>query len=186
VGLLDVPSLSIAPRAHVFLARTFDIVGPGGAAVGSIEGGSTSLELRDDSGAPVATFGRPWVVMRTSISVTLADGRAVGTVQQITPFGRIRFDLLDPSGGAMGSLEPAGYGAQNFAINDASGTTLGRLTRAWRFFMRTGDYALEFSSSASADIRILAIAAVVAIDKAVRRRRRGGGGGGVAGGGGAA
>ena len=177
MGLLDVPSLSIAPRAHLLLARTFDILGADGAVVGSIQGGSTNLELLDASGGSVATFGRPWVWMLTSISVTLAGGRAIGTVQQLTPFGRIRFDLLDPSGGSMGSLEPNGYGATDFAINDTSGTTVGRLTRAWRFFMRTGDYGLEFSSDASADIRVLAIAAVVAVDKAVRRRRRGGGGG---------
>jgi hypothetical protein len=170
--LLEEPRLAIAPRRSILLARDFDVADGEGRPVAIITGDGVRFRLLDLRASAVAEFGRPWVLFLTRVDVLDHDGSPVGSVGQVTPFGRVRFQLADAEGAPTGMLEPEGFGAQAFGLLDADGAEQGRIERKWGFFMRTGEYLVTFGPGTDRDLRLLAIGGVIAIDKAIGRRRR--------------
>lgn len=178
MGIVDEPVLVVRPQAHFLLARTFLIEGAGGRPAGTIGGTSTLLRMTGADGSAVATFERPWMFFRVRVDVKDATGAPVGSAVQLTPLARIRFELRHPGGRPLGALTPNGFGAFSFDLIDTGGARLGTLGRRYRWWLRTGDYTLEFTPGADTTTRLLALAAVVGVDKVVHRRRANDAGGG--------
>lgn len=170
MGLLDEKTWLIEPVWHFLLTRSFDILSPAGNRLGSITGGSIDLEVRDADENVIATLERPWQLFRVKVYVTDAGGVGHGSVFQVTPLGRIRFEIRDTAGAVIGAISPTKAWATEFDLTDKSGSVLARITRRYRFW-RTGSYTVDFDAGSTGATRMFALAGVVALDKAIDGRR---------------
>jgi hypothetical protein len=93
-------------------------------------------------------------------------------------FGKIRFDLDDPSGASLGMIKAENWRAWNFSIVDQSEHEVGRITKSWEGLARTlfttaDHYMLEVDPSVQGKLRLLMLASASAIDLALKQDSRG-------------
>lgn len=170
MALMDARKVLVEPAWTFLLTRRFDISDAERNVIGSITGGSIDLEIRDAEGRALGYIERPWKLLRVRVQVADAERRRVGSIVQVTPWGRIRFEVFDERGSGDGAIAPTQAWAMAFDLTDASGARRARIGRRYRFW-RTGSYSVEFEDGADDRTRLLALAGIVAIDKAVDGRR---------------
>jgi len=93
------------------------------------------LEVRDARG-PVLLLTRPAKLMKSRVLVQRPDGSPVGEIVQANVFGKIRFDLV-AGGQLVGAIQAENWRAWDFAITDAGGTEVARITKKWEGLART-------------------------------------------------
>jgi uncharacterized protein YxjI len=134
------------------------------------------LEVRDPTG-PVLVLTRPAKVVRSRVEVTRPDGRPVGEVVQANVFGRIRFDLV-VGGQPVGAIQAENWRAWDFAISDASGREVARITKKWEGFARTmfttaDNYVVQVHERLAEPLASLVLASALTVDTALKQDDRG-------------
>ena len=169
MGLLDEKTWLVEPVWTFLLTRRFDIIGIDGSRIGDIEGTSVDLDVRAVDGNLVASFERPWKIFRVSVHILDAERKKIGSIVQITPMGRIRFEIRDSNDVTTGSMSPTESWAFGFEVSIGS-KVIATVSRKYRFF-RTGSYGVEFREGADHAMKLLTLGGIVALDKTIDGRR---------------
>ena len=134
------------------------------------------LEVRDARG-PVLVLTRPAKIVKSRVQVTRPDGAPIGEIVQANVFGRIRFDLV-AGGQLVGAIQAENWRAWNFAIVDASGTEVARITKTWEGLARTlfttaDSYVVHQHIRLPEPLASLVIASALTVDTALKQDDRG-------------
>jgi uncharacterized protein YxjI len=134
------------------------------------------LEVRDARG-PVLVLTRPAKFVKSRVVVERADGTPIGEIVQAKVFGRIRFDLV--SGGQLvGAIQAENWRAWDFAITDAAGTEVARITKKWEGLARTlfttaDRYVVLVHYRLPEPLASMVIASALTVDTALKQDERG-------------
>jgi uncharacterized protein YxjI len=134
------------------------------------------LEVRDVRG-PILVLTRPAKIMKSRVQVTRPDGAPVGEIVQANMFGKIRFDLV-AGGQLVGAIQAENWRAWNFAISDAAGTEVARITKTWEGLARTlfttaDNYVVHVHGRPAEPLASLVIASALTVDTALKQDERG-------------
>jgi uncharacterized protein YxjI len=134
------------------------------------------LEVRDASG-PVLVLTRPAKVVKSRVLVQRPDGAPVGEIVQANVFGRIRFDLVE-NGQRVGAIQAENWRAWDFAITDAAGIEVARITKKWEGLARTlfttaDRYVVLVHYRLPEPLASLVIASALTVDTALKQDDRG-------------
>jgi uncharacterized protein YxjI len=146
---------------------------------------TTKLTVYDAVGAKILELVRPAKVFKSTVEIRDGNGTLVGKIVQENVVGKKRFRLDGPNGEPIGSIDAENWRSWDFAIRDAAGTEVGRITKKWAGFLREGfttadSYLLQISGAVSRPMRSVMVAAAAGIDTALKQDDTGGPGfGGV-------
>src|SRR4051794_33947015 len=134
------------------------------------------LEVRDARG-PVLVLTRPAKVVKSRVLVQRPDGTPLGEVVQANVFGKIRFDLV-ANGQLVGAIQAENWRAWDFAITDAAGTEVARITKKWEGLARTmfttaDRYVVLVHYRLPEPLASMVIASALTIDTALKQDDRG-------------
>jgi uncharacterized protein YxjI len=134
------------------------------------------LEVRD-AGGVVLVLTRPAKVIKSRVQVTRADGTPVGDIIQANVFGKIRFDLV-ADGQLVGAIQAENWRAWNFAITDAGGTEIARITKTWEglaktLFTTADNYVVHVHTRLPDPLASLVVASALTVDTALKQDDRG-------------
>jgi uncharacterized protein YxjI len=134
------------------------------------------LEVRDATG-PVLVLTRPAKLLRSRVQVARPDGAPVGEIAQANAFGRIRFDLV-VGGQVVGAIQAENWRAWNFAISDAQGREIARITKKWEGLARTvfttaDTYVVQVHRRLAEPLASLVLASALTVDTALKQDDRG-------------
>jgi uncharacterized protein YxjI len=134
------------------------------------------LEVRDANG-PVLVLTRPAKLMKSRIIVERPDGSPIGEIVQANVFGKIRFDLV-AGGQVVGAIQAENWRAWDFAITDASGTEVARITKKWEGLARTmfttaDRYVVLVHFRLPEPLASMVIASALTVDTALKQDDRG-------------
>ncbi len=101
-------------------------------------------------------------------------GRRVGKIVQKNVFGKKRFALEDSLGQLVGAINAENWRAWDFAIEDATGVEVGRITKKWAGLLKEGfttadTYVLAVTGSVAPDLRLMMIASAAGVDLALKQ-----------------
>ena len=193
----DVLVISQKPK-FVEMTNEYAITGEDGAELGAIrqEGQSkarkllrlvssvdqfltTRLTVYDAGGAKFLELVRPAKVFKSTVEIHDANGTLVGKIVQENVVGKKRFRLDGPNGEPIGSIDAENWRSWDFAIRDAAGTEVGRITKTWAGILREGfttadSYLLQISGVVSRPMRSVMVAAAAGIDTGLKQDDTGG------------
>lgn len=134
------------------------------------------LEVRDARG-PLLVLTRPAKFVRSRVVVQRPDGAPVGEIVQAKVFGRIRFDLV-ANGHVVGAIQAENWRAWDFAVTDAAGTEIARITKKWeglaRALFTTADrYVVLVHFRLPDPLASLVVASALTVDTALKQDDRG-------------
>jgi uncharacterized protein YxjI len=134
------------------------------------------LEVRDARGV-VLVLTRPAKVVKSRVQVTRPDGSPVGEIVQANVFGKIRFDLV-ANGQLVGAIQAENWRAWNFAITDAAGTEVARITKTWEGLARTlfttaDNYVVHVHFRLPDPLASMVVASALTVDTALKQDDRG-------------
>jgi uncharacterized protein YxjI len=134
------------------------------------------LEVRDARG-PVLVLTRPAKFVKSRVVVQRPDGARVGEIVQANVFGKIRFDLV-ANGQLVGAIQAENWRAWDFAITDAAGTEIARITKKWEGMARTlfttaDRYVVLVHFRLPEPLASLVIASALTVDTALKQDDRG-------------
>jgi uncharacterized protein YxjI len=134
------------------------------------------LEVRDANGTQLV-LTRPAKIMKSRVQVTRGDGAPVGEIVQATMFGKIRFDLV-AGGQVVGAIQAENWRAWNFAISDAAGQEVARITKTWEGLARTlfttaDTYVVHVHTRLPDPLASLVVASALTVDTALKQDDRG-------------
>ncbi|MGY1718019.1 phospholipid scramblase-related protein [Blastococcus sp. SYSU DS0552] len=134
------------------------------------------LEVRDARG-PVLVLTRPAKLMRSRVVVERPDGTPVGEIVQANVFGRIRFDLV-AGGQLVGAIQAENWRAWDFAVTDAAGVEVARITKKWEGLARTmfttaDRYVVLVHYRLPEPLASMVIASALTVDTALKQDERG-------------
>jgi uncharacterized protein YxjI len=134
------------------------------------------LEVRDATGT-VLVLTRPAKIMKSRVQVTRADGQPIGEIVQANVFGKIRFDLV-ANGQLVGAIQAENWRAWNFAITDAAGTEVARITKTWEglaktLFTTADNYVVHVHVRLPEPLASLVVASSLTVDTALKQDDRG-------------
>ncbi|MCW2580213.1 MAG: uncharacterized protein JWR82_1814 [Blastococcus sp.] len=134
------------------------------------------LEVRDARG-PVLVLTRPAKIMKSRVVVQRPDGAPVGEIVQANVFGKIRFDLV-ADGRLVGAIQAENWRAWDFAITDAAGTEVARITKTWEGLARTlfttaDRYVVLVHFRLPEPLASLVVASALTVDTALKQDDRG-------------
>jgi uncharacterized protein YxjI len=198
MSLIDHDRIVINQKAKIIEVTTeFMIRDPDGNQIGVIrqEGQSTlkkiarfvgqidqfmthTLAAYDTDGRKVLSLTRPRKIVKSRVVVSDGAGMEVGEIRQQNVFGKIRFGLHDTAGNKIGEIQAENWRAWDFAIVDATGAEVGRITKTWEglaktMFTTADDYLLDLRPGLSGPLRMLAFASAVGVDTALKQDSRG-------------
>jgi uncharacterized protein YxjI len=134
------------------------------------------LEVHDATG-PVLVLTRPAKIVRSRVVVSRPDGALIGEIVQANVFGKIRFDFVS-DGGLVGAIQAENWRAWNFAILDAAGTEVARITKKWEGLARTlfttaDRYVVLVHYRLPEPLASMVIASALTVDTALKQDDRG-------------
>jgi uncharacterized protein YxjI len=134
------------------------------------------LEVRDARG-PVLVLTRPAKLVRSRVVVERPDGDPVGEIVQANVFGRIRFDLV-ANGQLLGAIQAENWRAWDFAITDAAGVEVARITKKWEGLARTlfttaDRYVVLVHYRLPEPLASMVLASALTVDTALKQDDRG-------------
>jgi uncharacterized protein YxjI len=132
------------------------------------------LSMYDAQGQKVVELVRPRKFMKSRVEISDGSGRPVGTIVQKNVFGKKRFALEGASGETLGAINAENWRAWDFAIEDATGAEVGRITKKFAGLVReaftTADnYLLEISGQVSGDLRLMMLGSAAGVDLALKQ-----------------
>ena len=134
------------------------------------------LEVRDATGVPLV-LTRPAKLVKSRVEVSRGDGMPIGEIVQANVFGKIRFDFV-AAGQVVGGIQAENWRAWDFAIVDAAGTEVARITKRWEGLARTlfttaDKYVVHVHFTLPEPLASLVIAAALSVDTALKQDDRG-------------
>jgi uncharacterized protein YxjI len=134
------------------------------------------LEVRDARG-PVLVLTRPAKVVKSRVLVQRPDGSPIGEIVQANVFGKIRFDLV-ANGQLVGAIQAENWRAWDFAITDAAGTEVARITKKWEGLARTlfttaDRYVVLVHYRLPEPLASMVVASALTVDTALKQDDRG-------------
>jgi uncharacterized protein YxjI len=132
------------------------------------------LAVYDRDGTKVVELLRPRKVMKSRVEITDGEGWPVGTIVQHNVFGKKRFALEGATGETLGAINAENWRAWDFAIEDASGAAVGRITKKWGGLLKEGfttadNYVLEISGAVSPGLRLMMLGSAAGVDLALKQ-----------------
>jgi len=134
------------------------------------------LEVRDSRG-PVLVLTRPAKFMKSRVIVQRPDGAPIGEIVQANVFGKIRFDLV-ANGTVVGAIQAENWRAWDFAVVDAAGVEVARITKKWEGLARTlfttaDRYVVLVHYRLPEPLASMVIASALTVDTALKQDDRG-------------
>lgn len=134
------------------------------------------FDITDSSGSLVMSVTRPAKVLKSTVLVNDSTGGEIGRIVQENVFGKIHF-ALEAGGAKVGAIKAENWRAWNFAIEDASGREVARITKkfaglAREVFTTADSYVVEIHEIPSQPLHSLVIAAALSIDTALKQDSR--------------
>jgi uncharacterized protein YxjI len=134
------------------------------------------LEVRD-AGGPVLVLTRPAKLVKSRVIVERPDGSPIGEIVQANVFGKIRFDLV-ANGQLVGAIQAENWRAWDFAIIDAAGTEVARITKKWEGLARTmfttaDRYVVLVHFRLPEPLASMVVASALTVDTALKQDDRG-------------
>ena len=134
------------------------------------------LEVRDARG-PVLVLTRPAKLMKSRVVVERPDGAPIGEIVQASVFGKIRFDLV-AGGQLVGAIQAENWRAWDFAVTDAAGTEVARITKTWEGLARTmfttaDRYVVLVHYRLPDPLASMVVASALTVDTALKQDARG-------------
>ncbi len=134
------------------------------------------LEVRDSSGV-VLVLTRPAKVLKSRVLVERPNGQPIGEIVQANVFGKIRFDLV-AGGQVVGGIQAENWRAWDFAVTDAGGTEIARITKNWEGLARTlfttaDKYVVQVHFKLPEPLASMVIASALTVDTALKQDDRG-------------
>ncbi len=134
------------------------------------------LEVRDATGV-VLLLTRPAKVVKSRVVVARPSGEVLGEIVQANVFGRIRFDLV-VNGQVVGAIQAENWRAWDFAITDAGGVEVARITKTWEglaktMFTTADNYVVQIHRPLEEPLRSLVVASAHSVDTALKQDDRG-------------
>ncbi|RZU34349.1 phospholipid scramblase-related protein [Blastococcus saxobsidens] len=195
-SLYDQPVLLVSQKTKLIeLTNEYAVLDGQGAQIGAVVqvGQSTAkkavrlftqldqflthrLEVRDARG-PVLVLTRPAKVMKSRVVVERPDGTPLGEIVQANVFGRIRFDLV-VGDQVIGAIQAENWRAWDFAVVDAAGTEVARITKKWEGLARTmfttaDRYVVLVHYRLPEPLASMVIASALTVDTALKQDDRG-------------
>ena len=132
--------------------------------------------MRDARG-PVLVLTRPAKFVRSRVVIQRPDGALIGEIVQANVFGKIRFDLVT-HGQLVGAIQAENWRAWDFAVTDAAGTEVARITKKWEGLARTlfttaDRYVVLIHVRLPEPLASLVIASALTVDTALKQDERG-------------
>ncbi|HEU4488121.1 MAG TPA: phospholipid scramblase-related protein [Actinomycetota bacterium] len=136
------------------------------------------LALYDTDGNKLLQLVRPAKIFKSKFSVEDGNGNSIGSIVQRNVFGKIGFELLNPGGGELGRIQAENWRAWDFAIVDNDGKEIGRIDKKFvgvlkAVFTPADNYIVDIDPTLEGEIRLLTIAAAIAVDTALKQDARG-------------
>jgi uncharacterized protein YxjI len=137
-----------------------------------------TLAIYDAGNSKVIEVVRPRKLVKSRFDVKDGSGRKVGRIVQKNVFGKINFDLLGDQDHKLGAIKAENWRAWDFSIVDSTDTEIGRIDKKFvgiaKAIFTTGDnYVVDISPAAKGDLRLMALAASLAVDTALKQDARG-------------
>jgi hypothetical protein len=134
------------------------------------------LEVRDGTGT-ILVLTRPAKLVKSRLQVARPDGTPIGEIVQANVFGKIRFDLV-ADGRLVGAIQAENWRAWNFAVVDAAGTEVARITKTWEGLARTlfttaDNYVVHVYFRLPEPLASMVIASALTVDTALKQDDRG-------------
>ncbi len=135
------------------------------------------LQITDANGQVVLQLTRPRKIMKSSVIVADGAGNEIGRIVQQNMIGKIRFGLM-ANGQQLGEIRAENWRAWNFAIVDAAGTEVARVTKTFEgiaktLFTTADNYVLQVHQRPSEPLNSLVVASALSIDTALKQDQRG-------------
>lgn len=132
-----------------------------------------TLQVVDVSGQVLMVMTRPAKFMKSRLNITDGAGRPIGEIVQQNVIGKIRFSL-EAGGQTLGSINAENWRAWNFAIRDAAGDEIARVTKTWEglakaMFTTADNYVLQIHRPLPDPLRQLVVASALCIDTALKQ-----------------
>ena len=135
------------------------------------------LAMYDKEGTKVVELLRPRKVLKSRVEITDGKGLPVGVIVQENVFGKKRFSLDGAAGETLGRINAENWRAWDFAIEDATGQEVGRITKKWAGLLKEGfttadNYVLEITGGVSDDLRLMMLGSAAGVDVALKQDER--------------
>jgi uncharacterized protein YxjI len=132
------------------------------------------LAMYDKDGTKVVELLRPRKVFKSRVEITDGEGRPVGVIVQQNVFGKKKFGLESATGAQLGQINAENWRAWDFAIEDASGQEVGRITKKWAGLLKEGfttadNYVLEITGQVSDELRLMMLGSAAGVDLALKQ-----------------
>jgi uncharacterized protein YxjI len=135
---------------------------------------SKKFSVVDADGTTVLALQRGAKFIKSKIEVLDGQGTPVGMIAQQNAIGKIRFGFTGANGEDLGGIFAENWRAWNFRMEDPSGKEVGRVTKEWagamkEMFTTADNYLVELSPDLTGTARMLAFAAAVTVDTALKQ-----------------
>jgi uncharacterized protein YxjI len=136
------------------------------------------LALYDTEGIKLLQLVRPAKIFKSKVSVEDGSGNSIGSIVQRNVFGKIGFELLSSEGRELGRIQAENWRAWDFAIVNNDGKEVGRIDKKFvgvlkAVFTPADNYIVDIDPTLEGDLRLLTIAAAIAVDTALKQDARG-------------
>jgi hypothetical protein len=137
------------------------------------------LGVYDGFGAKVMAMVRPRKILKSTLQILDAGGVERGRIVQQNVVGKKRFPCRALRATRSGRSTPRNWRSWDFAIHDASGAEVGRITKQWAGVLREGfttadHHMFQVTGAPSPDLRFLMVAAAAGVDTALKQDDTGG------------
>jgi uncharacterized protein YxjI len=198
MSLLTAPRLVMSQKPKIVeLTNQYIIMDPEGSPLGHVDQQGQSrirkalrfatdfdqflthrLTIFDSDGSQVLRITRPAKIFKSRFEVEEGNGRRVGCISQKNVFGKIRFEMKDATGGDVGAIKAENWRAWDFSIVDHDNREIGRIDKKFvgvlkAVFTPADNYVIDLAEDLDGDRRLLALAAALAIDTALKQDARG-------------
>lgn len=134
---------------------------------------TTTLEITDANNSVVMSITRPAKVFKSTVIVSDAAGTELGRIVQENVFGKIRF-AIEVGGKQIGAIKAENWRAWDFAIENADGREVARITKkfaglARAMFTTADNYMVEIHDGLSQPLHSLVVAAALTVDTALKQ-----------------
>ena len=134
------------------------------------------FDITDANDSLVMSVTRPAKILKSTVLINDSTGAEIGRIVQENVFGKIHF-ALEAGGAKIGAIKAENWRAWNFAIEDASGREVARITKKYaglarEVFTTADSYVVEIHEIPSQPLHSLIIAAALSIDTALKQDSR--------------
>lgn len=135
------------------------------------------LEARDMNHNVILRLTRPRKVLKSTVIVADGAGNEIGRIVQENAIGKIHFGL-EAGGARLGEIRAENWRAWNFAINDASGNEVARITKTFEGLLKTAfttadNYVVQLHTAIAQPLLSLVVASALSVDTALKQDARG-------------